>query len=185
MKLFKEKNQLDNFETMVLPHLAAAYNLACWLSGNDQDAEDIVQEATLRAFKFFGSFKGDNGYTWFLAIVRNTFYTQLPQKRKQEHTTIFDEEIHAGSSEALNPEVILLKYADSKRLKEALEELPPEYREVIVLRELEELSYKEIAELIGIPIGTVMSRLARARKRLQQQLSSPVSKMRKGAPDEL
>lgn len=170
---------------MVLPHLKAAYNLARWLSGNDQDAEDLVQEATLRAFKFFEGFKGDEAHTWLLTIVRNTFYTQLSQKSKREQTTIFDEEIHADSSEALNPEVLLLRSVDNRRLKEALEQLPPEYREVIVLRELEELSYKEIADLIGIPIGTVMSRLARARKRLQQYLSEPVNTMRKSTPDGL
>jgi RNA polymerase sigma factor (sigma-70 family) len=169
----------------VLPHLAGAYNLARWLAGNDQDAEDIVQEATLRAFKFFEGFKGNDGRTWFLTIVRHTFYTTLPQKRKQAQTTIFDEEIHAESSEELNPEVLLIRNADAQRLKEALAELPPEYREVIVLREIEELSYKEIADLIGIPIGTVMSRLARSRKRLQERLSSPVNKMRKVAPDDL
>jgi RNA polymerase sigma factor (sigma-70 family) len=169
----------------VLPHLAAGYNLARWLSGNDQDAEDLVQEATLRAFKFFEGFKGEDGRMWFLTIVRNTFYTQLPQKRKQALTTIFDEEINAGSSEELNPEVLLLRNADTERLKEALADLPPEYREVIVLRVMEELSYKEIADLIGIPIGTVMSRLARSRKRLQEQLERPVKKMRKGAPDDL
>jgi RNA polymerase sigma-70 factor (ECF subfamily) len=169
----------------VLPHLAAGYNLARWLSGNDQDAEDLVQEATLRAFKFFEGFKGEDGRVWFLTILRNTFYTQLPQKRKQALTTIFDEEINAGSSEELNPEVLLLRIADTERLKEALADLPPEYREVIVLRVMEELSYKEIADLIGIPIGTVMSRLARSRKRLQEQLERPVKKLRKGAPDDL
>jgi RNA polymerase sigma factor (sigma-70 family) len=169
----------------VLPHLAAGYNLARWLSGNDQDAEDLVQEATLRAFKFFEGFKGEDGRMWFLTIVRNTFYTQLPQKRKQALTTIFDEEINAGSSEELNPEVLLLRNADTERLKEALADLPPEYREVIVLRVMEELSYKQIADLIGIPIGTVMSRLARSRKRLQGQLTRPVKKMRKGVPDDL
>jgi RNA polymerase sigma factor (sigma-70 family) len=169
----------------VLPHLAAGYNLARWLSGNDQDAEDLVQEATLRAFKFFEGFKGEDGRMWFLTIVRNTFYTQLPQKRKQALTTIFDEEINAGSSEELNPEVLLLRNADTERLKEALADLPPEYREVIVLRVMEELSYKQIADLIGIPIGTVMSRLARSRKRLQEQLTRPVKKMRKGVPDDL
>ena len=165
----------------MLPHLAAAYNLARWLSANDQDAEDIVQEATLRAFKFFDSFKGGDGRSWLLAIVRNTFYNQLPQKHKQDLTTVFDEEIHGGNSELLNPEVLLMRSADNQLLKEALNQLPLEYREVIVLRELEDLSYKEIATLVGIPIGTVMSRLARARKHLQQRLSSPAIKTREGA----
>ncbi len=170
---------------MLLPHLAAAYNLARWLSGNDQDAEDIVQEATLRAFKFFDGFKGGDGRAWLLTIVRNTFYSQLPQKHKQNLTTIFDEEIHGGSSEVLNPEVLLLRSADNELLKEALNELPLEYREVIVLRELEELSYKEIAELVSIPVGTVMSRLARARKRLQQRLSPQATKERRAAANDL
>jgi RNA polymerase sigma factor (sigma-70 family) len=183
--LFKERNQLSRFETIILPHLAAAYNLARWLSGNDQDAEDLVQEATLRAFKFFAGFKGEDARTWFLTIVRNTCYTQLAHRPRQEQTTMFDEDIHGDSSEELNPEVLILRNADAKRLKAALEELPPEYREVIVLRELEELTYKEIAELIGIPIGTVMSRLARSRKRLQQKLSISVNQTRKGATDDL
>lgn len=172
---------------MVLPHLAAAYNLARWLTNNDQDAEDVVQEATLRAFKFFGSFKGGDGYVWFLTIIRNTFYNQLPQRNKQGLTTIFDEELFGDSpdQEALNPEVLYIRHADARQLKDALLELPPEYREVIILREIEELAYKEIADILGIPIGTVMSRLARARKRLQQRLSTPAEKIRKSLPNEL
>lgn len=186
-KLFNNRNQLNRFEEVVFPHLAAAYNLARWLSHNDQDAEDIVQEATLRAFKFFGSFKGGDGHVWFLTIIRNTFYSQLSQKNKQEFNTIFDEELFGNSSDqqALNPEVLYIRNADSRQLKEALMELPPEYREVIILREIEELPYKEIADILGIPIGTVMSRLARARKRLQQRLSTPAEKIRKSLPNEL
>ncbi|MBN9391095.1 MAG: sigma-70 family RNA polymerase sigma factor [Chloroflexi bacterium] len=168
-----------------MPHLAAAYNLARWLANNDQDAEDIVQEATLRAFKFFGSFKGGDGNIWFLTIVRNTFYTQVSQKGHQKQTTIFDEELHADSSEALNPETILIRQADIRHIKEALMELPPEYREVIILREIEEFSYREIAEILGIPIGTVMSRLGRARKRLQYRLSNPAPELRKSLSDDL
>src|SRR5215469_9317037 len=103
-----EQSSPRNFEDDVLPHLDAAYNLARWLTNNDQDAEDVVQEATLRAFKFFGSFKGGDGYVWFLTIIRNTFYNQLPQRNKQELTTIFDEELFGDSpgQEALNPEVL-------------------------------------------------------------------------------
>lgn len=140
----------------------------------------------MRAFKFFASFKGgDDGYIWFITIVRNTFYTHLSQNSKHGLTTIFDEELHADSLETLNPEVMFMRNADARQLKEALMELPPEYREVIILHELEELTYRRIADILGIPIGTVMSRLARARKRLQLRLSAPAGKIRKSHGDDL
>jgi RNA polymerase sigma factor (sigma-70 family) len=164
-----EENKLARFEQAVLPHLDAAYNLARWLTRNDADAEDVVQEAALRAFKFFGGFRGGDSRAWLLTIVRNACYTWLRQNRAQELDAPFDEEAHGVEGD--NPETILLEGADRQMLKEALEELPLEFREAIVLRELEGLSYKEISAVADVPLGTVMSRLARARKRLQLRLS--------------
>lgn len=160
-----------NFEEHVLPHLDAAYNLARWLTHNDQDAEDLVQEASLRALRFFGGFRGDNARAWLLKIVRNSCYTRLRQNRAQQPTTAFDEQIHSPEGVSSNPETLLRQKADFQTLNQALEELPLNFREVLVLRELESLSYKEIAHVVGIPIGTVMSSLARARERLRQSLS--------------
>lgn len=165
------EEKVARFEQAVLPHLDAAYNLARWLTRNAQDAEDVVQEACLRAFKSFASFRGGDGRPWLIAIVRNTCYTWMQQHRSRELATPFDEEMHGVDSESWNPEAQLIRGADVKLLTKALEELPLEYREVLVLRELEGLSYKEIAEVADVPIGTVMSRLARARKRLQQSLT--------------
>jgi RNA polymerase sigma factor (sigma-70 family) len=167
----QEQSQRARFEQMVLPHLNAAYNLARWLTRNDHDAEDMVQEAYLRAFKFFGGFYGGDSRSWLLTIVRNTCYTWLQQNRAHELTTMFDEEIHSVASAASNPETLLLQSANTQVLRQALEALPVEFREVVVLRELENLSYKEIADIANLPLGTVMSRLARARKRLQQCLA--------------
>ncbi len=166
----QEQSKISRFEQAVLPHLDAAYNLARWLTRNEADAEDVVQEAYLRAFKFFGGFHGENSRAWLLTIVRHTSYTWLQQNRAHEMTTEFDEEIHSVESD--NPETMLLERADRALLKQALEELPVEFREVVVMRELEGLSYKEIAGMIDVPIGTVMSRLARARKRLWLCLTS-------------
>ena len=166
----RERSTLSRFEQTILPHLDAAYNLARWLTRNGADAEDVVQEASLRAFKFFGSFHGTNSRAWLLTIVRNTCYTWLQQNRAHELATEFDEELHSVDSE--NPEMILLTIANKQLLKQALEELPVEFREAVILRELEGLSYKEIAVVAGIPVGTVMSRLARARKRLQHCLTN-------------
>ena len=167
-----EQHILARFEEAVLPHLAAAYNVARWLTRNDHDAEDVVQEAYVRAWKFFGGFHGGDSRAWLLAIVRNTCYTWLQHNRPQERTTEFDEEIHSLDSEASNPETLLLHTANNQLLRQALEELPVEFREVVIWRELEGLSYKEIADIANVPIGTVMSRLARARKRLQQSMQS-------------
>lgn len=171
-----EQNRLAHFEQTVLPHLDAAYNLARWLTRNDTDAEDVVQDAYLRALKFFGGFHGTNGRAWLLTIVRNTCYTWLQQNRAHELTTAFDEEIHSIECDASNPEALLLERADNQLLRQALEELPVEFREVMVLRELEGMSYKEIAGVADIPLGTVMSRLARARKRLQESLAERMNK---------
>jgi RNA polymerase sigma-70 factor (ECF subfamily) len=172
----REQTQLASFEQSVLPHLNAAYNLARWLTRDDTDAEDVTQEAYLRAFKFFRGFRGGDSRSWLLAIVRNTCYTWLHQNRGHEIATDFEDEVNAIESDAPDPEALLLQSANHELLRQALEELPVEFREVVILRELEDMSYKEIAGIAGLPIGTVMSRLARARKRLQQILSQPVHK---------
>jgi RNA polymerase sigma-70 factor (ECF subfamily) len=171
-----EQSRLPRFEQVVLPHLDAAYNLARWLTRNDHDAEDVVQEAYLRAFQFFAGFHGTDGRAWLLAIVRNTCYTWLERNRPREPTMAFDEDQHSGAVTAAGPDTPLLQKEERQLLDRALEELPAEYREVIVLRELEGLSYKEIAGVTGAPLGTVMSRLARARERLQQDLGQRVAK---------
>ena len=167
----QEETKIGSFEQTVLPHLDAAYNLARWLTRNEHDAEDVVQEAYLRAFEFFGGFYGKDGRGWLLTIVRNTCYTWLRKNRAAELSTPFDEEIHHEDVASPNPEELLLEHAGRQHLKDALEELPVEFREALVLRELEGLSYKEIADVSGVPVGTVMSRLARARDRLKDALA--------------
>lgn len=169
-------NQQARFEHAVLPHLDAAYNLARWLTRNDHDAQDVVQESYLRALKFFGGFRGENGRAWLLTIVRNTCYAWLQQNRRYEPLSDFDEELQDLESSALDPEALLLRTAGNQVLGQALEELPVEFREVVILRELEGLSYKEIADIADLPLGTVMSRLARARQRLQQTLTAGTHK---------
>jgi RNA polymerase sigma-70 factor (ECF subfamily) len=166
-----EAEDRARFEQALLPHLGAAYNLARWLTRDDHGAEDVVQEAYLRALKSFGGFHGTDGRAWLLAIVRNIYYTWLQQKRARGPATAFDEAIHGIDTEALNPQTLLLRKEDRQSVQQAVDELPEELREVVVLRELEGLSYKEIAAVAEIPLGTVMSRLARARERLHQRLS--------------
>lgn len=165
-------NKSERFERIIVPHLDAAYNLARWLTQNSQDAEDVVQEACLRAFTSLEGYHGGESRAWLLAIVRNASYDWLRKHRKQEQTLSLDEETLHVISEASDPETLLLREVDQQRLREAVERLPMEFREVIVLREMEELSYKEIARIIQTPTGTVMSRLARARKRLRDCLSN-------------
>jgi len=164
------QSKLASFETAVLPHLDAAYNLARWLTRNDADAEDVVQEAYLRAFRFFGGFHGEDGRAWLLEIVRNTSYTWMQRNRSPELNMPLDDEPREVEGDDLNPEELLLQKADAQTLRQAVEELPLEFREVLVLRELDEMSYKQIAAVADLPLGTVMSRLARARKRLQHIL---------------
>lgn len=166
------KDKLARFEQTISPHLDAAYNLARWLTRNEHDAQDMVQEACLRAFKFLDAFQGVDGRAWLLAIVRNVCYTWLQQNRAHETTTLFDEEIHSGDRDSSNPATLALQSADHELIRYAVDQLPVEFREVVVLRELEGFSYKEIAEIAKIPTGTVMSRLARARERLKQLLES-------------
>src|ERR1044072_4604497 len=155
-----------NFEEAVMPHLDAAYNLARWLTRNEADAQDMVQEAYLRALRFFGGFHGTDARAWLLTIVRNTCYTWLKRNRSLELSGDLDEVMLPKESEQPDPEASHFLKVQSQLINEAIEKLPIEFREVVILRELEELSYKEIAEITGIPIGTVMSRLSRARKRL-------------------
>jgi RNA polymerase sigma-70 factor (ECF subfamily) len=157
------------FEQTIMPHINAAYNLARWLTRNGDDAEDVVQEAFLRAFRSFETFQGEDGRAWLLAVVRNTSFTWL--KKKGERIAVeFDEQAHGSADEAPDAESVLLNEAALGSLHGCLEGLPLEFREVIVMRELEELSYKEISDIARVPMGTVMSRLARGRKRLQQCL---------------
>jgi RNA polymerase sigma-70 factor, ECF subfamily len=167
-----ERERLKLFEQTVMPHLDAAYNLARWLAGNDHDAQDVVQEASLRAFKFFGSFRGENARAWLLTIVRHTFYNWLQKNRPSEIIVELDDEALAVEDVSVNAETINLRLADAAAVRSAIAELPVEFREIVVLREMEGFSYKEIADLADVPIGTVMSRLARARKQLQKRLAS-------------
>jgi len=164
---------VQTFEEVALPHLDAAYNLARWLTRNERDAEDVAQEAYLRAFQHFRSFQGGDARPWLLAIVRNTYYTWIRRNRAPEVRTGFDDGIYAEMPDTSDPEMLLVKEADKQMLRRALEKLPDDFREVIVLREFEELSYKQIADVMQIPLGTVMSRLARARKRLEELLANP------------
>ncbi len=167
-----EQSQAGRFEEIALPHLPAAYNLARWLVRNDHDAEDVVQEAYLRAFKFFGGYRGGEGRTWLLTIVRNTCYTWLQRNRARELTDSIDETPDEVALDCSSPELQLVQAVDAQIVRAALAELPLEFREVMVMRELEEFSYKEIATIADLPIGTVMSRLARGRKRLHTMLAT-------------
>ena len=166
-----ERERLKAFEQILLPHLDAACNLARWLAGNDHDAQDVAQEASLRAFRFFGNFRGENARAWLLTIVRNTFYTWLRKNRPAAKTVEIDDETLDIEDVSANAETAKPQFADADAVRRAIAELPVEFREIVILREMEGFSYKEIAELAEVPIGTVMSRLARARKQLQQLLA--------------
>lgn len=165
-----ELGKAARFEESILPQLEAAHNLARWLTRDDEEAQDLVQEACLRAFRFFDGFRGGNSRAWLLKIVRNTFYTSLKQRDRQPALSL-DEELLDAACEDCDPEALALAGADQQALRQALEDLPVEFREVMVLRELEGLSYREIAMIAGVPLGTVMSRLARARRHLQLRLA--------------
>ncbi len=163
-----------DFELLALPHLDAAYNLARWLTGNTEDASDVVQEAYLRAFRYFGVYKGGNMRVWLLTIVRNSFMTWVRENRSARLVFSNDSRVSEGAEEAMwgtpprDPEALLLASIDAATLDRLMGRLPPEHREVLVLRELEDLSYREIADVTGVPVGTVMSRLARARLALRR-----------------
>jgi len=167
-----DQKKLDGFEAIVLPQLGAAYNLARWLTRNDHDAEDVVQEAYLRAFRFFDGFRGGDVRAWLLTIVRNTYYTWLSSNRLRDLSAPLEDEDWELESDAPDPELNAIQTSERDRLEHAIEALPAEFREVLTMREIEEMSYKEISDIVGIPIGTVMSRLARARKRLQRCLAN-------------
>ena len=163
------------FELLALPHLDAAYNLARWLARNTADAEDVVQDAYLRAFRYFDTFQGGNFRVWLLTIVRNTFVTWVKENRSGRMVFLPDTPVAATadteetmwSSRPRDPEALLLESIDSQTLSRLVEQLPAEYREVLLLREVEDLAYKEIATVMGVPVGTVMSRLSRARLSLR------------------
>ena len=171
-----EQSRAGRFEEIALPHLAAAYNLARWLVHNEQDAEDVVQESCLRAVKSFGGYYGGNSRAWLLTIVRNTCYTWLQKNRMLTLSDPIEDKLDELGLDFADPEMLLLRSVDAQIVRAALQELPVEFREVVVLREMEGLSYKEIANVVDLPIGTVMSRLARGRKRLQTLLASRMGK---------
>jgi RNA polymerase sigma-70 factor (ECF subfamily) len=158
------------FEEIVLPHLDAAFNYARWLTNNDAEAEDVVQDACLRAMRFFSSLRDDSARAWLFAIVRNTWFSRVSRRAGATEMTVMDGARNVPADEALDPEQQLLQRHTVARVRAALEQLPADFREVIVLRELEGLSYKEIAAVVHVPIGTVMSRLARGRERLLAML---------------
>jgi RNA polymerase sigma-70 factor, ECF subfamily len=167
-----EHGDLQNFERAVLPHLDAAYNLARWLTRNGHDAEDVVQEAYVRALRFFPGFRGGDARAWLMRIVRNTCYTWLHTNRPLQEAREFDENLVAPDTRAPTPEEAVLQNDRGTLVRKALEELPPNFREVLILREIEEMSYREIAYITGMPAGTVMSSLSRARGRLRQALTT-------------
>jgi RNA polymerase sigma-70 factor (ECF subfamily) len=169
-----EPSAPPGFEETLLRHSDAAFNLARWLMPSVPDAEDVLQEAFLRAWRFSHTFRGTDVRPWLLSIVRNVCYTRLEQRRTGENATDFDENKHGIQD--TDPTEELVRVAESKSVMEAVENLPRVLREVFILRELEEMSYREISILVSVPIGTVMSRLARARKRLQQSLTSVLDK---------
>jgi RNA polymerase sigma factor (sigma-70 family) len=171
-----DQSKVVRFEEIALPHLGAAYNLARWLVHNEHDAEDIVQESYLRALKFFSGYYGGDARTWLLTIVRNTCYTWLQKNRLLRLADPIEDKLDELGMDFLDPEVLLLQHLDSQTVRNALQELPVEFREVVVLREMEGLSYKEIANVVDIPIGTVMSRLKRGRERLHKLLASYMGK---------
>jgi RNA polymerase sigma factor (sigma-70 family) len=161
----------ESFEREMLPHLDAAYNLARWLTRNGSDAEDRVQDAYLRAWKSFSDFRGNDAKAWLLAIVRNTCFTWM-KKQRTDPKTSFDETVHGDSVPSENPDSLLSQKQERQALQCALENLPVEFREVLVLREWDGFSYRQISEVVDIPIGTVMSRLTRARERLHKILTA-------------
>jgi RNA polymerase sigma factor (sigma-70 family) len=160
------------FEEVVLPHMDAAYNYARWLTRNEAEADDVVQDAYVRALRFFASLRGADARAWLLAIVRNTWYSRLSRRAGAGEVMVHDEAAGDRPDDRPGPEALLMQQQDVDRVRTAVEQLPVDFREVIVLRELEGLSYKEIAAVVGIPIGTVMSRLARGRDRLLDVLKT-------------
>lgn len=165
-----------SFDDVVLPHLDAAYRLARWLISNEADAEDVVQDASLRALRYFRTFSGGNGRAWFLRIVRNTCWNWKTQKNRTP-TDLFDEEQHIDAQPAPDPEALLLRADHAALVDHTLKDLPERFRELLVLRELEDLSYQEMADVLEIPIGTVMSGLSRARQAFRRQLDVELNRV--------
>jgi RNA polymerase sigma-70 factor (ECF subfamily) len=181
MTCLKESAAHDlTFDEVILPHLDAAYRLARWLLGDQHDAEDVVQEACLRALRYFRTFTGGNGRAWFLRIVRNTCYGYR-QHRQQRPTDVFDEEQHSAPQQTSDPETLMLHAADVVMVERALKDLPERYRELLALRELEGLSYQELADVLSIPMGTVMSGLSRARQAFRRALVAQLGEAEKKA----
>jgi RNA polymerase sigma-70 factor (ECF subfamily) len=174
--------QMGSLDETILPHLDAAHNLARWLVRDRDDAEDVVQEAYLRAVRYFGTFRGGNARAWLLRIVHTTAVRWLQKNRAQQLATEFNEAIHSEGCEALNPETVLLQRADTRLLEQAMNHLPVRWREVLILRELEGLSYKEIAEVVDLPMGTVMSTLFRARERFRHTAADLVRRQAIAGP---
>jgi RNA polymerase sigma-70 factor (ECF subfamily) len=172
MNASDDTDRVARFELVVLPHLSAAYNLARWMTRNASDAEDIAQEAMLRAFRFFDSFRGEDARVWLLTIVRNTCLTWMRRGIPQQNAAEFDERIHTDLETSVTPESAFLREATTEQVRRSIEQLQPEYREVILMRELEQLSYKEIATITQAPLGTVMSRLSRGRSMLRHLIRS-------------
>jgi RNA polymerase sigma-70 factor (ECF subfamily) len=169
-------DEIDSFAEVILPHLDAAYNLARWLVRNGDDADDIVQEAYLRAFRYSAGFHGGDARAWLLRIVRNTTYRWLQKNRPRQPAAEFDESIHGRGLEPADPETLMLRNADSQLVERALRALPVRFREMLVLRELQGFTYREIADVVGVPMGTVMSSLSRARDRFRQAIDEELSR---------
>ena len=174
----------ERFKRLILPHLDAAYTLAFWLTRNDEQAQDVVQEAFLRAFRFFGSFRGEDGRPWLLKIVRNACYELLERERAAGAPEELDEQVHTPDSAApgavlvfpVNPEAAAIERADRELVHGCLRDLPHDFREALMLRELHGCTYKEIAAICAVPIGTVMSRIARGRRLLQFRITDRVKR---------
>ncbi|HWY69365.1 MAG TPA: sigma-70 family RNA polymerase sigma factor [Terriglobales bacterium] len=165
------REKITRFEALVLPHLDSAFNLARWMARNTTDAEDVAQEAMMRAFRFFDTFRGEDARVWLLTIVRNTYLTWVRRQLPQQNSAEFDERLHTDIETALTPESEFLRQATAEQVRRAIENLPAEFREVILMRELEQLSYKEIAAVTRSPLGTVMSRISRGRSMLRQLIA--------------
>jgi RNA polymerase sigma factor (sigma-70 family) len=169
----------ESFDEVVLPHLDAGRALARWLVRNEHDAEDVVQEASLRAFRYFRTFAGGDGRAWFLRIVRNACW-DLCDRLAQSSADAFDEELHSGAQSPFDPEALVLRTDDGRLLEHAMRALPDRFRELLVRRELDGLSYRELADVMDVPIGTVMSGLSRARQALRVALNNELK--RSGLP---
>jgi RNA polymerase sigma-70 factor (ECF subfamily) len=165
----EHQEKLQKFERLVLSHMDSAFNLARWFTRNQDEAKDLTQEAMLRAFKAFDRFEGEDGRVWLLTIIRNLYYSSVTRKNEAHDT--FDEQLHSAPEKSDDPESLLLRNIDAETVRRGIEGLPVDFREPLVLREIEGLSYREIASVLEIPLGTVMSRLARARDYLRQALT--------------